>query len=173
MRKLISCLIVFSLIPLISGCIPMGGNYYYPSNAKGTVTGEYCSGSSGAMNTLNMRIGQMSLRITADTADGAHKIRINITAAGDADLVSKIKLDDVSVFDEDDELVLEKKNAMHNYHSYKNINSASFAYWFFIDASPNKFNVSLPTINIDGKSYENITIQFTKKFGMWIGLINC
>lgn len=154
---------------LVAGCIPMAGNYYSPSGTYGVPVSEYCHGDIGAKNSMKMEFGGIVLILSADQIDNT-KIYINLQIIGDANSVGGFDPDKISVYDEDNKVALKKENIKQ---AYSKVQANYSAYSFDIKAAPNNFLVTFPPITYDGKQYDDVTVRFTKKHGIWLGAINC
>lgn len=169
MRKIASASAILICV-LVVGCIPMVGSYYSPSGASGVPVSEYCHGDIGAKNSMKMEFGRTILILSADQIDNT-KIYINLQIIGDANSVGGFDPDKISVYDEDNKKVVLKKESIKQ--TYSKVQANYSAYSFNINAAPKNFLITFPTITYDGKQYDDVTVRFTKKHGVWLGTINC
>lgn len=153
----------------LAGCIPMAGNYYSPSGAYGVPVSEYCHGSIGAKNTMDMKFGGIELVLSADQIDTT-RVFVGLQIFNNAASPGNFHADNISVYDEDNKVALKKENIKQ---AYSKVQANYSAYTFDITAAPTNFLVIFPPITYDGKRYDDVTVRFTKKRGVWLGAINC
>jgi hypothetical protein len=169
MCKIVCNAAVLIFISAITGCVPMGGSYYSPSGAYGVPVSEYCHGGIGAKNTMDMKFGGMELVLSADQIDSA-KMFVGLQIFGNAKSIGGFDPNNISVYDEDNHVALEKENIKQ---AYSKVQANYSAYSFDINAAPKNFLITFPPITDDGKQYDDVTVRFTKKHGVWLGAINC
>lgn len=152
---------------IVSACaIPMGGNYYHPSGANGTITAEYCHSSVGPKNGIRFEIGKSYLDISVASI-GKSLTHINLQVYGDDFARVEFESDKVTVYDDDDSTNLVQANIK----SVSDPRESSYS--FDVNAAPHKLEVKMPMVVLDGKQYKNINTTFTDEFGMWFEVPNC
>lgn len=168
MRSIARAAAILICVP-VAGCIPMAGSYYSPSGAYGIPVSEYCHGGIGAKNTMDMKLGGIELVLSADQID-ATKVFVGLQIFNNTEPPGNFHPDNISVYDEDNHVALEKENIKQ---AYSKVQANYSAYSFDINAAPTNFLVTFPPITYDGQQYDDVTVRFTKKHGVWLGAINC
>lgn len=168
MRELVRAAVILIFV-LVAGCIPMTGSYYSPSGAYGVPVSEYCHGGIGAKNTMDMKLGRIELVLSANQIDTT-KVFVGLQIFNNTKSHGNFNPDNISVYDEDNHVALEKENIKQ---IYSKVQANYSAYSFDIKAAPTDFLVTFPPITNDGKQYNDVTVRFTKKHGVWVYAINC
>ncbi len=69
-KGLVYNLLLCTVISGTSACaIPMGGHYYYPSSSYGKVIRAYCKGGTGPENSIEMKLGDSEVVVSATNND--------------------------------------------------------------------------------------------------------
>lgn len=154
---------------LLAGCYPVIGSYYSPSSAAGIQKSEYCHGSIGAKNTMDMRFGDLELLLSADEIDNS-RTHLDLQILGSQESINWSVLSTVGVIGEDDHTELAKKDVKT---MCSRVEANGCAYSFDIDTVPEEFSVVLPGSFTGDQPPDPIVVKFVKKSGLWVSTINC
>lgn len=158
---------VLILALLLAGCaIPVGGDYYHPSAISGTVTRPYCHNGVGPENVIKFPISRSDLEVSADKREGA-VTHINLLLSGEDFHDIDLGGDHVVVHDDDNGAELVKVDVKAA------ADPREFSYSFDINATPHKFEMTIPALRVGDKSSGELNITFVDGFGMWLDVPNC
>lgn len=181
-------LILFTLISLflLSACVPNAKTYYFPSSDGGEVRSGRCVATESLLD-FEIKSTHKSIKIRARAAEGKNfnsvylffsgnswnKINFTSTNFKIVDLANNLTISNLSsiAFKHDGTSKL-------NTESYTAPHSRGRASRFFVEIRlpepmPEKFELFIPTIMIDGDKIKIPTIRFERK--VWVGIspFNC
>lgn len=177
----------------LCSCYPAGGLYYGVSAPEGQAIGDYCRGKSGPREVLEFDRGGVFIYV-APAYGGARvggyldvqlwvptglvvsipleQLRIRETVSGNAIPVGAPV---VYVLESGGFKKIQNSGLMNG---AKYVNPLYQKSVFrveekFVGTMPNSFEVSFPGIEVNGKTYGGLLIQYRKQHGTWSNLLNC
>lgn len=174
---------------LVSGCFPLMGHYYTASTEGGTASRQDCHGVAGPKTNVEFERGDVKLLVIPYQHSSTLTLTVQFRLRNDDRMLARwnelrvvddagnrlpIELKGIYAHKSGIPITLNSNNDLINSNALSGQDYSLYEVEVqFISDAPDQFIFVIPSMTINGVSYADTSINFSRQFGWWMQFLNC